>query len=49
MEETYWQKFIKHCKNGGFFYAFFRGFKYLGWRMKCYRTKIDWRKFGQED
>jgi len=34
MEETLWQKWCKHYRAGGFFYAVYRGIKYLVWRMK---------------
>ncbi|MBU2034324.1 MAG: hypothetical protein ABH882_02220 [Candidatus Omnitrophota bacterium] len=48
MAQTSWQKFITHCKNGGLFYAFYRGFKYLAWRNQCARKKIDWRQFSRQ-
>lgn len=38
MEETLWQKWRKHYRSAGLFYALYRGFKYLIWRirMKAY-------------
>jgi hypothetical protein len=49
MAETHWQKFVKHCKNGGFFYALQRGFRYVAWRNKCKRMGIDYRQFSKKD
>ena len=34
MEETLWQKWSRHYKNGGFLYAIYRGIKYLIWGIK---------------
>ena len=45
MVETNTQKFIKHFKTGGLFYAIRRGFGYMAWRNRCNRMGIDWRKF----
>jgi hypothetical protein len=47
MALTHWQKFIKHVKSGGLFYAVYRGFKYISWRSQCARRKIDWRQFSR--
>ncbi|MDD5560764.1 MAG: hypothetical protein PHT50_01330 [Candidatus Omnitrophica bacterium] len=47
MAETLWQKFMKHNKTGGFFYALKRGFKYIAWRNICISKGIDWRKFSR--
>jgi len=47
MAETHWQKFVKHYKTEGFFYAIYRGIKYIAWRNKCSREGIDWRKFSK--
>ena len=41
------QKFVKHLKTGGLFYAIKRGFRYVAWRIRCSSTGIDWRKFSR--
>ncbi len=47
MTETNFQKFVKHYKKGGFFYAINRSVKYISWRNKCRRMGIDWKKFSE--
>ncbi|MDD4939437.1 MAG: hypothetical protein PHE18_02440 [Candidatus Omnitrophica bacterium] len=47
MAETNWQKFAKHFKNGGVFYALYRGIKYIKWRSMCARRGIDWKQFAR--
>lgn len=47
MAETNWQKFMKHWRARGFFYAIYRAIKYLKWRRMCGRMGIDWRKFSR--
>ena len=47
MAETNLQKFVKHFKKNGLFYAIKRGFRYILWRGKCGRMRIDWRKFSK--
>jgi len=47
MAETSFQKFVKHLKANGLFYAIKRGFRYILWRSRCVRTSIDWRKFSK--
>lgn len=49
MAETNWQKFMKHCRTGGFFYAVYRGIKYLQWRRWCKKRGIDLRQFSKEE
>lgn len=49
MEENNFQKFSRHLKAKGFFYAVGRGFKYLGWRIKCIKMGVDWKKFSRKD
>lgn len=34
MRETLWQKWCKHYRSGGIFYAIYRGIKYLVWRIR---------------
>jgi len=48
MVETNWQKFVKHHKTGGLFYAIYRGIKYISWRNRCKRMGIDWGQFSKE-
>ena len=48
MAETNFQKFTKYCKASGFFYAVYRGIKYVIWRIKCKQMGIDCRKFSNE-
>jgi hypothetical protein len=48
MAEIIWQKFVKHYRVKGFFYAVYRGIKYLQWRRACARKGIDWRQFSRE-
>ncbi|MDO8602989.1 MAG: hypothetical protein Q7O04_03975 [Candidatus Omnitrophota bacterium] len=48
MAETNLQKFVKHCKAGGLFYAISRGVKYVTWRNKCKKMGIDCGKFSRE-
>ena len=45
MAQTNWEKFVKHLRAGGFFYALYRGVKYIKWRSMCARRGIDWRQF----
>ncbi len=47
MNQTSWQKFVKHCKAGGFFYAVFRGLKYIKWRNQCKKLGVDYRRFSR--
>lgn len=48
MEETNWEKFVKHYKTGGFLYAIYRGIKYIQWRRSCVKRGIDWKQFSRE-
>ncbi len=48
MAETNLQKFVKHYKAKGFFYAIYRGIKYVRWRIMCARRGINWRSFARE-
>jgi len=47
MTETLWQKFVKHYKSNGLFYAIKRGFRYIAWRNRCVKAGVDWRKFAR--
>ena len=47
MAETNLQKFVKHCKTGGLFYAIKRSFRYVAWRIRCSRMGVDWKKFSK--
>ena len=47
MKEGSVQKFASHCKSGGFFYAIYRGVKYLKWRCMCKKMGVDWTRFGR--
>jgi len=42
-----WQKFAMYCREKGFFYAIYRGAKYLKWKLRCFRMGIDYRQFRQ--
>jgi len=48
MTETNWQKFMKHYKAHGFFYAVYRGIKYLQWLNMCKKKGIDPKQFSRE-
>lgn len=48
MPETHWQRFMKYYRAKGFFYAIYRGIKYVQWRRKCKRMGIDWRQFSKK-
>jgi len=47
MAQKNYQKFIKHFKTSGFFYAAKRGFRYWAWRIRCAKLGVDWRKFSR--
>ncbi len=47
MAETNLQKFVRHCRTGGLFYAVYRGVKYISWRNECRKNRIDWKKFSR--
>lgn len=49
MAETNWQKFTKHYKAYGFFYAIYRGIKYLQWRKMCRKKGIDPKQFNKQE
>ncbi|HTY45708.1 MAG TPA: hypothetical protein VMD52_06965 [Patescibacteria group bacterium] len=36
MAETLWQKWCAHYRNGGFFYALYRGVKYIVFLTRKY-------------
>ncbi len=48
MADTSLQKFVRHCKASGIFYAVNRSIKYIAWRNRCKKMGIDWRKFSRE-
>jgi hypothetical protein len=48
MAETNLQKFVKHCKAGGIFYAIQRGMRYIAWLSKCRTMGIDCKKFSKK-
>ena len=39
LKETLRGKWRRHYKSGGFFYAFYRGIKYIIWRIKSRRKQ----------
>ena len=39
LKESLWVKWCGHYKSGGFFYAFYRGIKYIIWRIKSRRKQ----------
>lgn len=43
-KETLWQKWCKHYRSGGVFYAVYRGVKYLAWRIRMVRLNRLQRK-----
>lgn len=47
MLQTNWQKFMKHFRAHGFFYAVYRGIKYLQWRKMCRGKGIDSKQFSK--
>lgn len=47
MSGNNWEKFVRHFKAGGLFYAIFRGFRYVRWRNQCKRLGIDYRTFSK--
>ena len=49
MAETNLQKFVKHYKTGGLFYAINRGIKYVTWRNKCKKAEADRRNSVKKD
>ena len=48
MAETNLQKFVKHYKTNGLFYAINRGIKYIIWRNKCKKAEASRKKSSKE-